>query len=249
MTASELPRILRFAAPQALTGARILLAIGAILLASRQRVDVAAEILLLGLVTDALDGACARKLGVATEFGKLFDFFADYLYFVVAPAMMSLFVIEVAGPAAVFAAGVPCVSAAARYARKAGISETECPGVPGSPGVPTIAYAFFVIALALLRRDMVIGPEALRITVLAVSPVLGVLMTVRTRYPKLSVYPWILVPILAGLMVMPFVLTTVLSGITLALIAVYVVAGPLVVEQPSWRRARSAVAASPTRDE
>lgn len=224
---------LRFAAPQALTAIRIVLAMWAILLSARGRPEVAAELLLFGLVTDALDGACARKLGVATEFGKLFDFFADYLYFVVAPATMSLVLVEAAGPAAAILLAAPCVFAALRYARKTGVSETECGGIPGSPGVPTIAYALFVIAFALLRREDAIGPRTLSFVLTLSAPVLAVLMTARTRYPKLSVYPWILVPVLSALMIMPFVLTAILAGATAGLTGVYVLIGPWLVKQPA----------------
>jgi CDP-diacylglycerol--serine O-phosphatidyltransferase len=232
---TELLAALRFAAPHLLTAVRIVLAALAIVAASRQQVGPAATLLLLGLVTDVLDGACARRLGVAVEFGKLFDFFADYLYFVVAPFTVSLSLAEPAGTFTIMLLSLPCVFAALRYARKAGVSETEYPGIPGSPGVPTIAYALFVIALALLRRDGAIGRESVTAVLTFGAPILAFLMTVRTRYPKLSVYPWILVPILVGLAIMPFVLTSVLSAATLGLIVVYVVIGPPLVQRNAAR--------------
>lgn len=235
MTRDEFIAGLRFAAPQTLTAARIVLAMWAVLLASRGHPDTAASILLFGLATDALDGACARKFGVATDFGKLFDFFADYLYFVVAPAAMSLELVTPADPLSVVLLSAPCVFAALRYARKAGVSETECGGIPGSPGVPTIAYAFFVIACVFLARENAIHPHTLALLLSFGAPALALLMTARTRYPKLSVYPLILVPILCGSVIMPFVLTAALSGATLALIALYVLIGPWLVEQPALR--------------
>ena len=243
MTREELLAGLRFAAPQALTAVRIVLAMYAMVLASRPQSEFAAELLLFGLATDVLDGTCARRLGVATDFGKLFDFFADYRYYVVAPAAMSLFLIEHDGPVSVFLLSLPCLFAAMRYARKAGVSEAEYPGIPGSPGLPTIAYALFVIALALLRRERAVEPGTLTVVFTVFAPLLALLMTARTRYPKLSVYPWILIPILTGLMIMPFVLTAILAGITLGLIAAYVVVGPLLVEQAPpglrWMGARN----------
>jgi phosphatidylserine synthase len=231
---------LRFAAPQALTASRIVLGMYAVFLAARQQPGAAAILLLAGLATDALDGACARRLGVATDFGKLFDFFADYLYYVVAPAIVSLFLVRDAGFLEVLLLTAPCVFAALRYSRKAGLSETEYPGIPGSAGLPTIAYVLFVAALALLWRERAISAGVLSALLSWGAPVLAALMTARTRYPKLSVYPWILVPILTGLMAMPFVLTAPLARATLFLIAVYVVFGPLLMrEAPECRLRRS----------
>ena len=213
---------LRFAAPQILTSLRIVLALYAMEFALRGQAGPAATLLLFGLVTDALDGACARLLGVVTEFGQMFDYFADYLYFVVAPTTISWTIAKPDGMPGVFVLGLPCVCAALRYARKAGGSEGQPGGIPASPGLPTLAFALYVAALALLWREQTLSQTATASLLRSGSPVLALLMTVRTRYPKLSVYPWILVPILAGLMIMPFVLTGPLATATLVLIAVYV---------------------------
>lgn len=229
---------LRFATPQVLTSVRIVLAVFAIVFALRQEAGFSATLLLLGFATDAMDGVCARMLGVATDFGKLFDFFADYLYFVLAPATVSLAMIQTAGTLTVLLLSLPCVFAGLRYARKAQVSESEYAGIPASSGVPTIAYALFVIAGALLARERAL-PQPLIAGLLSVGgPLLGLLMIARTRYPKLSVYPWILIPILAGLAIMPFVLTAILAAATLVLIAVYVLIGPLLVHQPAGGRTR-----------
>ena len=237
MSPREIARGLRFAAPQALTALRIVLAMWAIQLASGGNPSGAARILLFGLATDALDGACARRLGVVTDFGKLFDFFADYLYFVLAPAVIS-FALAPAGALRTFLLATPCVFAAMRYARKAALSETESGGIPGSPGVPTVAYASFVIACALLARENAIEPRTLHLALACGAPALALLMTARTRYPKLSVYPAVLAPVLLGLVLMPFVLTAALAEATLALIAVYVLIGPWLAEQPAPRSMR-----------
>lgn len=222
---------LRFAAPQVLTSVRIVLAVFAILFTLRQQAGFAATLLLLGFATDAMDGASARMLGVVTEFGKLFDSFADYLYFVLAPAAVSLSMVEPAGTLTVSLLALPCIFGGMRYSRKALVSETEYPGIPASPGVPTIAYALFVIAVALLGRDQALPRPVLAVSLSIGAPLLGLLMIVRTRYPKLSVYLWIVVPILAGLAIMPFVLTAILAATTLVLIAVYVIVGPALVPQ------------------
>lgn len=231
MTTYRFPPALRFAAPQILTAVRIVLAMYSIHLASHRQTDVAAALLLFGMATDALDGACARSLGATTEFGKLFDSFADHLYYVVAPAAISLLLAGDPGTVGVFLLTVPCLFGAMRYSRKAGVSETEYPGIPGSPGLPTLAYALFVIGLALLRREGAIDAGLLAILLTAGAPVFGLLMVARTRFPKLSVYPWISAPILIGLVIMPFALTAPLALATLVLIAAYVIIGPFLVTQ------------------
>ncbi len=48
-----------------------------------------------------------------------------------------------------------------RYARKAGHSDTEYPGIPASPGLATIVYGFYVVALVFLRREGVLGTSDL----------------------------------------------------------------------------------------
>lgn len=236
MGGNELVGALRLAAPQGLTSIRILLGMWAILLASGGRADLAAELLLLALCTDAVDGPCARKLGSVTEFGKLFDYFADYMAFVVAPAAVALLSMGSVGAGAAVPGMLPCVFAALRYARKARVSETEFGGMPGSPGVPTVAYTLFVVAVILLRRDQAIDARVSSILLIVGAPVLAGLMMVRTRYPKLSARAWILVPVLVGLALMPFLLTTMLASMTLALITAYATVGPWLVAQPATER-------------
>lgn len=228
---TKLPPALRFGVPQALTAIRVMLAMYALSLIYGRQPGLAARLLLFGLVTDALDGACARRLGVTTDFGKLFDLFADYLYYVVAAAALSLSLVEYTGPAAVLLLSLPCLSAAIRYSRKAGLSETPDPGIQGEPGLPTLAYCLFVVALALLWRGRAIQSRTLAATLIAGAPILALLMPARIRYPKLSVYPWLVIPILAGLIVMPFAATATLSAITLGLICAYVLLGPFLVPQ------------------
>ncbi len=56
-------------------------------------------------------------------------------------------------------------------------------------------------------------------------------MVARTRYPKLGVYPWILIPILTGLLIMPFFQTAILARVMMGLVVGYVVLAPLLIEQ------------------
>ena len=222
----------RFAAPQFVTAVRAGLGMYLILMAAQRQIETAAVVWLFGLGTDALDGVLARRFGVSSQFGNLFDLFADYVYHVLTPASMSLFLLEEgAGPLRLALLSLPAPFAAMRYARKAGLSDTEYPGIPASPGLATIVYGFYVVALVFLRREQVLGSVTLAWLLLAGVPVLSVLMMARIRYPKLGVYPWILFPILTGLVVMPFFQTAILARVMMGLVVGYVLLAPFLIEQ------------------
>ena len=209
MSRADLAASLRFAAPQVFTAIRAALGMCLIFLVAQRQVETAAIIWLFGLGTDVLDGVLARRMGVCSQFGSLFDFFADFVHHVLAPAAMSLFLIEDhAGPLRLFLLSLPSPCAAMRYARKGGRSDTEYPGIPASPGLGTIVYGFYVVALVFLRRERVLETGTITWMLLAGIPILSVLMVARTRYPKLGAYPWILIPILTGLLIMPLTLAS-----------------------------------------
>ena len=232
MSEAGLVSSLRFAAPQLVTGLRALMGMYIIFLVAQRRLETAAIIWLFGLATDILDGVLARRLGVCSRFGDLFDFFADFIYHVLAPAAMSLLLVgDKAGLLSLLLLSLPSPFAAARYARKAGLSDTEYPGIPASPGLATIVYGFYVVALVFFQREALLGPTTLAWSALIGVPLLSVLMVVRTRFPKLGVYPWIFLPILTGLLIMPFFQTAILARVMMGLVVGYVVLAPLLTEQ------------------
>jgi CDP-diacylglycerol---serine O-phosphatidyltransferase len=232
MSRTDLASSLRFSAPQVLTAIRATLGLYLIFLVAQRQAETAAVIWLFGLGTDVLDGVLARRLSVSSSFGELFDLFADLIYHVLAPATMSLFLLEEgAGPLRLILLSLPAPFASMRYARKAGLSDTEYPGIPASRGLATIVYGFYVVALVFLRRERVLEPGLLTWLLLVGVPVLSVLMMVRMRYPKLGAYPWILVPILTGLMIMPFFQTPILSRVMMGIVVGYVFLSPLLIEQ------------------
>ncbi len=223
---------LRFATPQLITGLRALMGMYVIFLVAQGRLETAAIIWLFGLATDILDGVLARRLGVCSRFGDLFDLFADFIYHVLAPAAMSLLLVrDQAGLLPLLLLSLPSPFAAARYARKAGLSDTEYPGIPASQGLATIVYGFFVVALVFFQREELLSPAALAWSAFVGVPLLSVLMVVRTRFPKLGVYPWIFIPILTGLVIMPFFQTAILVRVMMGLVVGYVVLAPLLIEQ------------------
>ena len=232
MSGAELAASLRFAPPHFFTAIRATLGMYLIFLAAQRQIETAAIIWLFGLGTDVLDGVLARRLRNCSQFGHLFDFFADFVHHVLAPASMSLFLIEDhAGPLRLLLLSLPSPCAAMRYARKAGLSDTEYPGIPASPGLATVVYGFYVVALVFLRREGVLETGTITWMLLAGVPLLSVLMVARTRYPKLGAYPWILVPTLTGLLIMPFFQTAILARVMMGLVVGYVLLAPLLCDQ------------------
>ena len=234
---------IRFALPQSLTALRALLGLYLIFLVAQGHLYTAATIWLFGLLTDVADGTLARGLGVCSRFGHVFDLIADYMYHVLVPAFMSFFMIgENAGTLGLLLLSLPSPCAAMRYARKAGLRDSEYPGIPASPGLGTIAYGLYVAALVFFRREGMVEPRTLAWLLLGGTPALSILMVARTRYPKLGVYAWIVYPILAGLMILPFLQTTTLLWVMMGLIAFYVFLSPLLIDQHPERAGKRAAA-------
>ena len=219
-------RLLSFGIPQVLTAVRIVLAGSSLSAAITGQLYLAASLITYGAVTDGLDGIAARKLRGVTEFGGLFDYFADYLCYIVAPWILSTRLVpEVSNPLASLALGLPLLAGAVRYARNSLLLRTEDFGRVGFPGLGTVFYAFLIVAWAFLElRD-----SRAHIVLLVGVPVLSVLMITPVRYPKLIASRLFFFPVLFGLLLMPLVLTQYLAVLTLVLVAAYVVLGPVVI--------------------
>jgi CDP-diacylglycerol--serine O-phosphatidyltransferase len=236
MNRADFYAALRFSIPQTVTALRLFLGVWALFAATLHHLELAAILIIVGVVTDALDGALARRFKVTSEFGALFDYFADYLCYVVVPAILSLQLVGgIAGFLTCVALGLPLFTGAARYARNTSLAKTQAFDEVGIPGLGTIFYAFFIIALVLLASEGAVGTRFLSRLLMIAVPVFSFLMLVPVRYPKLVKYKSILVPVVLGLNLMPFVLTTFLATCTVALIFIYVVFSPLVVDQRPGR--------------
>ncbi len=217
---------LSFGIPQLFTAARIILAGWALSASIAGQLHLAASLITFGVVTDALDGITARKLRSATEFGALFDYFADYLCYIVAPWILSTRLLPgVSSPLACLALGFPLLAGAVRYARNGPLVRSEDFEQVGFPGLGTVFYACLIVAWVFLD----LSGDAAGIILCLVVPALGVLMVTPVRYPKLVTSKFVFFPVLLGLLLMPFVLTKYLAVLTLALVAAYVVFGPLVI--------------------
>jgi CDP-diacylglycerol--serine O-phosphatidyltransferase len=198
------------------------------LLAVQQDLNRAAILLILGLITDRLDGLAARHLAVESEFGYRFDCFTDYLFYVVAPTLLAFRLAGSPGHGLVIPALLlPLLSAAIRYARNIGWGRTESFDRLGFRGLPTLIYAFYIVALVFLDREVAIARSVFPQLFTLTAPVFAALMLAPARYPKLARHAWFLVPVVAGLNVMPFYLTEPLAWATLGLGSAYVIAAPL----------------------
>jgi phosphatidylserine synthase len=81
---------LYFLLPQIFTGLRIAIVVWALFAAILHHLEFAARLIIIGAITDFCDGWFARKLGVSSEFGTLFDYFTDYVHYSVAPTVFSM---------------------------------------------------------------------------------------------------------------------------------------------------------------
>ncbi len=233
MNKKEPAAMLRFCIPQGITAFRVVLGGGALYAAAFHRVDLAATLITLGAVTDGLDGPLARRLGVISEFGALFDYFADYLCYIVAPMMLSLIITgESQGLISLMVLGLPLLAGAIRYSRNASLLKIQAFDEVGIPGLGTVFYAFFIVTLAFLDLGPTIGAVLLNRILLLTVVAVSCLMILPVRYPRLMKFKWISAPILLGFAVMPFVYTKVLAAIALALGFVYTAISPFFFLKP-----------------
>lgn len=83
----------RFLAPNAVTAASMVVAVMAMIQASRGAHEWAAWLIVWCALLDRLDGALARFLRASSDFGVQFDSLADLLAFCVAPALFVYFLL------------------------------------------------------------------------------------------------------------------------------------------------------------
>jgi CDP-diacylglycerol--serine O-phosphatidyltransferase len=214
--------VLRFLAPQIVTASRVILGAAALVAAIFARGHLAATFVTFGAITDGLDGRLATTLDVRSDFGAAFDYYADYLCYVVAPAVLSLLLLpDPRGVTGVIAVTLPLLTGAIRYSRNLGRLRSEAFEQVGIPGLGTVIYAFLVVGLVFARADEILGPSALSFVLMFFVAFTCAMMVAPVRYPKLMRRSWLFAPVAIGLVVMPFVLTRPLALCMLALGLVY----------------------------
>lgn len=201
----------RFAAPQLLTAARLVLGTAALIAAMDGRTYQAATMITAGAVTDGLDGFVARRLGVTSPFGALFDYFADYVCYVVAPWVVARALL---GPGAHWwvatAEALPLLTAAIRYARNAPAVATRSESEV--PGLGTVFFAFLVVTAVFLEAPQLIGRSQFSVVLPISIVVISILMVSPMRYPKIARFPGAWPVVLVVVAIMPFAATKFLAG-------------------------------------
>lgn len=230
-------RRLRAAAPQVITGARVALGGAAVIAALDGHLYRAAALITLGAATDILDGLLARRLGVASAFGALFDTFSDYLCFVVAPWALTREYAD-AGEGVLREAllGLPLLTGALRYARNSLLVVAQGGAVGELPGLATVFFAFLPVAAVFLDARALVGGPLLSTTLTLFVVVLSLLMVAPVRYPKLTKVRGASAAVLASLVVMPFFGTRLLAAVMLVAGLLYVALAPAVMLGLGGRR-------------
>jgi hypothetical protein len=85
---------LRYLVPNAVTAGSMVLALAAIIQASRGRHESAAWLIVSCALLDRVDGVAARWMKACSEFGVQFDSLADLLAFCAAPALLVYFLLS-----------------------------------------------------------------------------------------------------------------------------------------------------------
>jgi CDP-diacylglycerol--serine O-phosphatidyltransferase len=217
-------RRIRFAAVSACTISSLLLGLSAIFIAINQgEIRLAALCLLACVVFDGLDGALARRLGVASPFGAQMDSLADMCSFGLAAPVVVYAWLAGAAPKALLmpACALVAVCSAIRLAR---FNVSPKNGRFFS-GVPTTAAAT-VLALA-----TVLAPAAPAAVTVAGVMLVGLAMVSSFPYMKLArllrLPPWLLALPVVGALV------DVRLTFAVAVLA-YLASGPLL-----WLRQRA----------
>ncbi len=179
----------RYLVPNAFTALSLLLGLASVTLSASGDFQLAAWLILWGVLLDKLDGAAARFLGASSEFGAEMDSFADFVSFGLAPSALLFFgltdgVIDADGEGTVAGAcAVYALAVAIRLARF-NVSEPE-----GSKllffGIPTTLCGA-LLASGWLTTEL----YGVHSAVLPLYPfiliVLGALMVSSVRVPKFS---------------------------------------------------------------
>ncbi|MFB9237388.1 CDP-alcohol phosphatidyltransferase family protein [Plantactinospora siamensis] len=209
-------RRLRFALVNACTLASLMLGITAILLAMHGEVRIAAGCLIACVAFDGLDGALARRLGVASPFGAQMDSLADMCSFgLAAPVVVYA---SLAGAVSTAAAGVACALVAACAAVRLARFNVSPKDGRFFCGVPT-TMAAAVLALAVLIGLPVAGIfQVAGVGVLAFAMVSSFPYAKVARLIKLPPWVW-LAPVVGALIDV---------RVTFALLVLgYLVSGPV----------------------
>lgn len=219
-----------------LTASRV--AIGAVALSSalEGQFTRAAALITVTAVLDGLDGKLARWLNASSPFGGVFDYFCDYLCFLVAPWALTRGLLGHDRPPFADAVLVlPLVTGAIRYARNSLLVTSQADEVRRLPGLGTVFFAFVSVVAVFLDAPSRLSPDQLSAALLTLTVLFSVLMVAPIEYPKLANFRGASPAVLVLLAAMPIVGTTVIACAALAIGSSYVIFGPVLAR---WHGAR-----------
>ena len=220
------------ALPQLLTTGRAVVGAMAMAFALNDQLEAAATCITLSAVVDGVYGRVARWLGATSAFGALFDYFADYLCFVVAPwCLLSALAFNDASVMQRIVLGVPLVTGAARYARNSLLVVGHVAEVRHLPGLGTVFFAFVSVTAVFLDARARIAEPWLSGILTGMILCFSILMVAPVPYPKLTLFRGVSPTVLVLLALMPFVATTMIAGTALVLGLLYTVAGPFLARR------------------
>lgn len=214
--------------PNGMTAARIPLGAAAVVAAADGHLERAATLITLGAVTDGLDGWAARRLDAITAFGALFDYFCDYLCFVVAPWMLTRALVA-SEPSAVrnVLLALPLLTAAIRYTRNGLIVQAAAADAPPLPGLGTVFFAFLSVTAVFLDAPRLIDRQLFAWIMTTVVVLFSVMMVSPITYPKLVAFRGASPLVIVLLACMPFLGTTILAAVLLLGGLLYAIVAPL----------------------
>jgi phosphatidylserine synthase len=233
----------RFLVAQVLTATRVALADAAIMFTLAGQSVIAAKLITVGVLTDILDGPIAARLGMTTDFGALFDYFADYLCYIVAPVILSRTFFTGITVSYALLITLPLLTGALRYARNAGLLKQESFGQLGFPGLGTVFYALFIVGIVLVDFERLLGSARLKLVLCLAVPIFSFLMVLRVRYPKLTTSKVISGLVLLFLVVLPFAFTKGLAGCMLFVVLAYTTISPFLMNRQRVKESVRAPAA------
>ena len=213
--------------PQLLTACRLLLGLWALMAALDGRLFTAATLITLGGVLDGLDGFAARTLRATSRFGAQFDYFADYVCFVIAPwALVGSLLGARAERLQEAVLALPVLMAAIRYARNVLLL-----GSGDLPGLGTVFFAFVCVAAVFVDAEGMLGRSNLLVMLPGFIVIFSLLMVTPIRYPKIADFAGMSPAVLVLLALMPFVATKFLAGAMFVLGLCYAALAPLFVDR------------------
>lgn len=229
--------------PLFFTIAAMLAGFGSVLMSAEGRLVTAAQLIMLSMILDGLDGTMARRLRATSPFGAELDTFVDFSSFGVAPAMLAWqAALRHFGWWGFFIAAVIVITGASRLARFRIVDPFR--GQRGYLGLPITANAGWVAMSVFLVETGIIQEEwftlrggPLAAFVWGVSITMCALEVSHVHYGKPTKDPIVQI-VCIPLVVLLFVEQTHIAAVAAAVMMIYGLA--YVFISPLTHRAREA---------